>query len=63
MEKQGNLQDHYFAQMLFEGQKRLQKFAPQEPRPLYYNEVSNGFREKIPNLDDLIETNEELKKN
>ena len=28
MEKQGNLKDHYFAQMLFEGQKRLQKFAP-----------------------------------
>ena len=36
----------------------MPKFAPEEPRPLYYNDLSNVSREKMPDWDDLIETNE-----
>ena len=62
VKRSGNLKGYNLAQMQFEEQKRVQRFAPPKKRPLHFNSNSNVFREMIPNLDDLIETNEELKK-
>ena len=60
--KQGHLEDPYFEQKKTEGRKRSQSFAPKEPRPLFYANITNVSKEKIPDLDDLVEMNEQVKK-
>ena len=62
VKKQSILEDPYIEQIQIEGRKRASSFAPKESRPLYYANISNVSKEKMPDLDDLIETNEEVKK-
>ena len=60
--KQIRPEDPYFARKIEVIKRASSNFAPKEPRPLHYSNSSNVFKEKMPSLDDLIETNEEVKK-
>ena len=43
--------------MQLERRKLVKRFAPPEPRPLFYNSNKDVSKEKIPDLDELLETN------